>query len=262
MIDFTKCEQLKRGYAGANGNKISVRYNGDIYMLKFPSGGKVNLNMHYTNGCISEYLGCHIFELAQIPVQETLLGTYHDGNKEKLVVACKDMTSVGVVLQDFASLKNQSVTSERNGYGTELSEILYTFDVIYNSNSFDFFNKPLYHYIHNENGQHKKGGDDPWRPVVSVMQNQLSKLNMIESYRQYLDILAIKAISISIYRCFTNYKYKDAATAVTDNWTQVVYNFTLESDRYLNGYTPDNVFEGLKNLADVDKKLAEMFKNA
>ena len=128
MIDFTKCEQLKRGYAGANGNKISVRYNGDIYMLKFPSGGKVNLNMHYTNGCISEYLGCHIFELAQIPVQETLLGTYHDGNKEKLVVACKDMTSVGVVLQDFASIKNQSVTSERNGYGTELSEILYTFD--------------------------------------------------------------------------------------------------------------------------------------
>lgn len=128
MIDFTKCEQLKRGYAGANGNKISVRYNGDIYMLKFPSGGKVNLNMHYTNGCISEYLGCHIFELAQIPVQETLLGTYHDGNREKLVVACKDMTSVGIVLQDFASLKNQSVTSERNGYGTELSEILYTFD--------------------------------------------------------------------------------------------------------------------------------------
>ena len=128
MIDFTKCEQLKRGYAGANGNKISVRYNGDIYMLKFPSGGKINVNMHYTNGCISEYIGCHIFELAQIPVQETLLGTYHDGNKEKMVVACKDMTSVGVVLQDFASLKNQSITSERNGYGTELNEILYTFD--------------------------------------------------------------------------------------------------------------------------------------
>lgn len=95
-------------------------------------------------------------------------------------------------------------------------EILYTFDVIYNSNSFDFFNKPLYHYIHNENGQHKKGGDDPWRPVVSVMQNHLSKLNMIESYRQYLDILAIKAISISIYRCFTNYKYKDAVNKIKE----------------------------------------------
>lgn len=128
MIDFTQCEHLKRGYAGANGNKISVRYNGDIYMLKFPGGAKVNKNMHYANGCISEYLGCHIFELAQIPVQNTVLGTYYDGKKERLVVACKDMTSVGIVLQDFASIKNQSVTSERNGYGTELEEILYTFD--------------------------------------------------------------------------------------------------------------------------------------
>lgn len=38
--------------------------------------------------------------------------------------------------------------------------------------------------------------------------------------------------------------------------------FTLESDRYLNGYTPENILEGLKNLADADKKLAMMFKNA
>ena len=128
MIDFTKCEQLKRGYAGANGNKISVRYNNEIYMLKFPSGAKINPDMHYTNGCISEYLGCHIFELAEIPVQETLLGTYHDGVKERMVVACKDMTSVGVVLQDFASLKNQAISSERNGYGTELKDVLYTID--------------------------------------------------------------------------------------------------------------------------------------
>lgn len=60
MIDFTKCEQLKRGYAGANGNKISV--------------------------------------------------------------------SVGIVLQDFVSLKNQAVSSERNGYGTELKDVLYTID--------------------------------------------------------------------------------------------------------------------------------------
>ena len=37
---------------------------------------------------------------------------------------------------------------------------------------------------------------------------------------------------------------------------------TLESDRYLNGYTTDNIFEGIKNLAAADKKLAEMFKNA
>lgn len=38
--------------------------------------------------------------------------------------------------------------------------------------------------------------------------------------------------------------------------------FTLESDRYLNGYTSENILDGLKNLADADKKLALMFKNA
>ncbi len=38
--------------------------------------------------------------------------------------------------------------------------------------------------------------------------------------------------------------------------------FTLESDRYLHGCTPDNVFERIKDMAAVDKKLAEMFENA
>ena len=38
--------------------------------------------------------------------------------------------------------------------------------------------------------------------------------------------------------------------------------FTLESDGYLEGCTPDNIFEGIKNLAGADKKLALMFKNA
>ena len=82
MIDFTKCEHLKKGYTGANGNKISIRYNGEVYMLKFPSGARINENMSYANSCISEYLGCHIFELAGIPVQESILGTYFDGKRE------------------------------------------------------------------------------------------------------------------------------------------------------------------------------------
>ena len=47
---------------------------------------------------------------------------------EKIVVACKDLTSTGVVLQDFASLKNTIIDSEHNGYGTELSDILCTIE--------------------------------------------------------------------------------------------------------------------------------------
>ena len=35
--------------------------------------------------------------------------------------------------------------------------------------------------------------------------------------------------------------------------------FTLECDRYLNGRTPENVFDGIRELAEADKYLADMF---
>lgn len=129
MIDFTELPKRNKLYAGANGSKISVVYNGEQYMLKFPPYPVKNQDMSYSNSCISEYLGCKIFEKAGVPVQETILGTYKTKKGvEKIVVACKDFTSVGIELQDFASLKNQIIDSGRNGYGTELADILSVFD--------------------------------------------------------------------------------------------------------------------------------------
>ncbi len=124
MIDFTNLPIKNKTYNGANGSKISVIYNNETYMLKFPGLAPKNKNISYANGCISEYIGCHIFESIGIPAQKTILGTYTKNNKEKIVVACKDFTSPGVVLQDFASLKNTIIDSEHNGYGTELSDII------------------------------------------------------------------------------------------------------------------------------------------
>lgn len=128
MIDFTNAVQKNKTYAGANGSKISVLYNGEQYMLKFPPFPTINKEMSYTNSCISEYIGCKVFESVGIPVQETVVGTYTSKGKEKVVVACKDFTSQGITLQDFASLKNRIIDSERNGYGTELADILSTID--------------------------------------------------------------------------------------------------------------------------------------
>lgn len=127
-IDFTKMQKRNKAYAGANGSKISILYEGEQYMLKFPPIASKSQILSYSNSCFSEYLGCQIYESIGIPVQKTLLGTFTVRGKEKVVVACKDFTSPGVVLQDFASLKNQMIDSERNGYGTELSDILYTFE--------------------------------------------------------------------------------------------------------------------------------------
>ncbi|MGM9600613.1 MAG: HipA domain-containing protein [Faecousia sp.] len=128
MIDFTNLPIRNKTYAGANGSKISVLYNGELYMLKFPAVPAINKQMSYANGCVSEYLGCHIFESIGIPVQKTLLGTYTKNGKQKVVVACKDFTAGGLVLQDFASLKNTIIDSTHNGYGTELGDIVKTLE--------------------------------------------------------------------------------------------------------------------------------------
>ena len=127
MIDFTNCKRTKQMYNGANGNKIGIEYQGERYMLKFPAYAKLNPEMSYTNGCVSEYLACHIFNQLGIPAQETLLGQYAVApGKFKQVVACKDFTDPahGIILQDFASLKNTVIDSIRNGYGTDLDSIL------------------------------------------------------------------------------------------------------------------------------------------
>ena len=98
MIDFTNAVQKNKTYAGANGGKISVLYNGEQYMLKFPSKAPKNKDLNYANSCISEYIGCHIFNSVGIKAQETILGVYRKGGVEKIVVACKDFTSPGIVL--------------------------------------------------------------------------------------------------------------------------------------------------------------------
>lgn len=126
MIDFTGCEVNKfKAYGGANGNKINICYQGKSYMLKFPPKPKRNNNMSYTNGCMSEYIACHIFESLGFRTQETILGTYkgHNG-KTKFVVACGDFTEGGKQLIEFAQLKNTCIDSDLNGYGTDLQSNL------------------------------------------------------------------------------------------------------------------------------------------
>lgn len=130
MIDFTNCPVNRfRAYGGANGNKINISYEGSSYMLKFPPRPSRNKEMSYTNGCISEYVACHISEMLGFRVQDTLLGNYTDSRgKSKLVVACRDFTEGGKRLIEFAQLKNTCINSEQNGYGKELSSILQAMD--------------------------------------------------------------------------------------------------------------------------------------
>jgi len=127
MIDFTNSEVIKSyTYEGANGKKIAIKYNGDIYMLKFPSKANNNEKLSYSNSVISEYISCHIFEMLGFETQETILGVYEVNGAWKNVVACKDFTVPNKKFHSFASIKNTVIDSESNGFGTELSDVLET----------------------------------------------------------------------------------------------------------------------------------------
>ena len=135
LIDFSNCEKTKKNYEGANGSKICIKYDGELYMLKFPPASTRNKELSYTNGTVSEYIGCHIFESLGFETQKTVLGIYNKGGKEKIVVACKDFTENNkYTIQPFSSLKNTIIDSGHNGTGTELSEVL---DAIDKQDSFE-----------------------------------------------------------------------------------------------------------------------------
>lgn len=117
MIDFTECRIIPgRAYNGANGSKIAVEYNDEVYMLKFPpSGSGKPTELSYTNSCISEHLASSIFGLLGIKAQETVLGTFTVKGKTKIVCACKDFTANGKRLFDFCSIKNTILDSDTGG---------------------------------------------------------------------------------------------------------------------------------------------------
>ena len=128
LMNFNTLPMRKKSYGGANGNKISVVIDDDLYMLKLPAHAPKNKNLSYANSCVSEYLGSHIFNIIEVEAQQTILGTFTYNNKERIAVACKDFEKNGFVLQDFASVKNQIIDSNSNGYGTELEDILETIE--------------------------------------------------------------------------------------------------------------------------------------
>ena len=142
MVDFTSCRiNNYKYYGGKNGGKICIVYNNENYMLKFPSVNEGISEHGYSNSCISEYIVCNIFKNMGLNTQDTILGIYNLNGNEKIVVACKDFTSNDNILKQFAELKNSQIETSKNGYGTELSEVLETIEnqVIYDTNKLKEF---------------------------------------------------------------------------------------------------------------------------
>lgn len=129
-VDFTGCRIVPtKAFGGANGKKISIEYDGELYMLKFPpSAENKPTELSYTNSCISEHIASSIFNIIGLNAQKTILGTYTVNGKVKVVCACKDFTAEGETFYDFSAIKNTIIDSEHLGAGTELEDILETIE--------------------------------------------------------------------------------------------------------------------------------------
>lgn len=104
IIDFNSCKENKKAYGGLAGSKLGIVYEDADWILKFPKTTKSmkHVDISYTTAPLSEYIGSQIYGILGYDVHITKLGI-KDG---KLVVACKDFTSLGVQLQEFREIKN------------------------------------------------------------------------------------------------------------------------------------------------------------
>lgn len=105
-------------------------------------------------------------------------------------------------------------------------ELIYSFKILEKSKKISYINTPLYHYIYNDNGQHKKGGYNPWKNVVNNLKKILIENNEYKQYEKAVNTLAVKAASIAIYRCFNELKYKQATREIEN----IIKEYKLEYD--------------------------------
>lgn len=117
LIDFTYC-QLTNTFYGGSEDKIGIIYKNEPYILKFPKlhGQQQSL------GYVSEYIGRHIFKSLQVPVHDTLLGTYNGQH----VVVLKDFIDDCSILQEFANIGESSLDSlnDAEHHAYDYSEIV------------------------------------------------------------------------------------------------------------------------------------------
>lgn len=122
MLDFTNCKEILSDYGGSE-KKIKIIINDENYLLKFPDPIREKKNtLSYVNNQFAEYIGCQIAKELGVPVQETMLGIYRTGEKEKVCVACRDFENDGLTLFEFSALAN-NITSSDTKYTTKIEDV-------------------------------------------------------------------------------------------------------------------------------------------
>lgn len=129
-LDISHIKPNNKVYGGLACTKVGITLNGEDYLIKYPGRLKgrdlKNVNMSYSNGAISEYLGSMFFKMFGMNVHNVQLVKRNN----KICAMCKDFTNQGKLIE-FREIKQSYEPgfslqdgSSYDGVQTELSEIL------------------------------------------------------------------------------------------------------------------------------------------
>lgn len=114
-MDYSIYKKNNKIYSGAE-KKIGVTIDNEDYIIKFRKKTRFGIR----NNHISEFLGCRIFALLGIDVQETYLGTY-EGEE---IVAIKDFVSVNQNFVAFNDVGESSIDEDRDNFTYSYKDII------------------------------------------------------------------------------------------------------------------------------------------
>lgn len=129
-LDISHIKPNNKVYGGLACTKVGITVNGEDYLIKYPGRLKgrdlKNVNMSYSNGAISEYLGSMFFKMFGMDVHNVRLVRRNN----KICAMCKDFTDQGKLIE-FREIKQSYEPGfslqdglSYDGVQTELSEVL------------------------------------------------------------------------------------------------------------------------------------------
>ena len=115
FFDFTNYPLSGKSYGGTE-KKIGILVGDFPYMLKFQKKTPFGLRFN----TISEYIGCHIYQMLGFNCQDTYLGTYEGQN----VVACKDFVTNGYQFVPFNDVGESTIEEDKEQYQYSYDDIM------------------------------------------------------------------------------------------------------------------------------------------
>ena len=88
-------------------------------------------------------------------------------------------------------------------------EALYSFDVLYHSQSIGFITSPVYRYEVRQDSLSHSLIDDPWGPVAIELRNRLQNMKLYNQFSDTINALLYSAAAVSLIRIAKNYSGRE-----------------------------------------------------